>query len=58
MFDQVENHPGFEAALGLDDSGKQAFVDRMWDIMAHELTSQLTNGLGGNPHVAHAIGVR
>lgn len=30
-------------------------LDRMWDILAHELPSQLTAGLGGNPRVAHAL---
>lgn len=30
-------------------------LDRMWDILAHELSVQLTTALGGNPHVARAI---
>ncbi|MEZ5379472.1 MAG: J domain-containing protein [Acidimicrobiales bacterium] len=46
-----------ESALGVnaDLIMTAELIDRMWDIMAHELTSQLANGLGGNPHVAHAI---
>ncbi len=32
-------------------------LDRMWDILAHELSVQLTVALGGNPRVARAIGV-
>ncbi len=49
-----------ESALGVnaDVIMTAELIDRMWDIMAHELTSQLAAGLGGNPHVAHAIGVR
>lgn len=30
-------------------------LDRMWDILAHELPIQLTNSLGGNPRVARLI---
>ena len=30
-------------------------LDRMWDILAHELTVQLTTALGGNPRAAKAI---
>ena len=30
-------------------------LDRMWDILAHELPVQLTNALGGNPRVARAL---
>ncbi len=30
-------------------------LDRMWDILAHELPSQLTEALGGNPQVANAL---
>lgn len=30
-------------------------LDRMWDILAHELSVQLTTALGGNPRVAKAI---
>lgn len=33
-------------------------LDRMWDVLAHELPSQLTASLGGNPHVAQALGRR
>jgi curved DNA-binding protein CbpA len=32
-------------------------LDRMWDILAHELSVQLTTALGGNPRVARVIGV-
>ncbi len=49
-----------ESALGInaDLIMTAELIDRMWDVMAHELTSQLAAGLGGNPHVAHALGVR
>ncbi len=49
-----------ESALGISDDVIMTaeLIDRMWDIQAHELTSQLASALGGNPHVAHAIGVR
>jgi hypothetical protein len=30
-------------------------LDRMWDVLAHELPVQLVSALGGNPHVARAI---
>lgn len=30
-------------------------LDRMWDVLAHELPVQLTAALGGNPHVARKI---
>lgn len=30
-------------------------LDRMWDILAHELPSQLTIALGGNPQVARVL---
>jgi len=30
-------------------------LDRMWDILAHELPVHLTSALGGNPRVARAI---
>ena len=30
-------------------------LDRMWDVLGHELPSQLTSSLGGNPQVAQAI---
>lgn len=33
-------------------------LDRMWDILAHELPSQLTASLGGNPHVARIVAPR
>ena len=30
-------------------------LDRMWDILAHELPVQLSTALGGNPHVARIL---
>lgn len=33
-------------------------LDRMWDVLAHELPISLTNALGGNPGVAKKIGAR
>lgn len=33
-------------------------LDRMWDVLAHELPITLTNALGGNPAVAKRIGTR
>lgn len=30
-------------------------LDRMWDVLAHELPVQLTAALGGNPHVARVL---
>lgn len=33
-------------------------LDRMWDIVAHEVPATLTAGLGGNPHVARRLGAR
>lgn len=30
-------------------------LDRMWDVIAHELPAPLTIALGGNPHVAKAV---
>jgi curved DNA-binding protein CbpA len=33
-------------------------LDRMWDVLAHELPITLTNALGGNPAVAKKIGSR
>ncbi len=49
-----------EATLGINNDVIMTaeLIDRMWDIMTHELTSQLALRLGGNPHVAHALGVR
>jgi hypothetical protein len=49
-----------EAALGIhaDLIMTAELIDRMWDVMAHELTSQLAAALGGNPHVGHALGLR
>jgi hypothetical protein len=46
-----------EASLGLtmDVVMTAELLDRMWDILAHELTIQLTTALGGNPRVARAI---
>lgn len=49
-----------QAPLGVDVETLMAaeLLDRMWDVLAHELPSQLTASLGGNPHVAQAIGRR
>ena len=49
-----------EASLGItaELEMKAELVDRMWDILAHELTKQLTVALGGNPHVAQALARR
>lgn len=33
-------------------------LDRMWDVMAHELPAPLAVGLGGNPRTARALGSR
>jgi hypothetical protein len=33
-------------------------LDRMWDVLAHELPISLNNALGGNPAVARKIGAR
>jgi curved DNA-binding protein CbpA len=30
-------------------------VDRMWDVLGHELSKPLTDALGGNPNVAQAL---
>lgn len=46
-----------QAPLGIDVETLMAaeLLDRMWDVLAHELPSQLTSSLGGNPHVAQAL---
>lgn len=46
-----------DASLGVDTEMMMAaeLLDRMWDVMAHELPVQLTTSLGGNPHVAQAL---
>lgn len=46
-----------EASLGvtLEAVMSAELLDRMWDILAHELPVQLTNALGGNPRVARAL---
>lgn len=46
-----------QAPLGVDVETLMAaeLLDRMWDVLAHELPSQLTASLGGNPHVAQAL---
>lgn len=33
-------------------------LDRMWDILAHEIPATLTASLGGNPHLARRLGAR
>ncbi len=49
-----------DATLGItaEVEMKAELIDRMWDILAHELTKQLTVALGGNPHVGHALSHR
>jgi hypothetical protein len=46
-----------DAPLGVttEDLMAAELLDRMWDVLAHELPVQLTASLGGNPHVAQAI---
>lgn len=46
-----------DASLGITGEVEMMaeLVDRMWDILAHELTKQLTVALGGNPHVSQAL---
>lgn len=46
-----------DSALGVSLETVMAaeLLDRMWDILAHELPVQLTNALGGNPRVARAL---
>ncbi len=46
-----------EASLGvtLEAVMSAELLDRMWDILAHELPVQLTNALGGNPRAARAL---
>ena len=49
-----------QAPLGVDLETLMAaeLLDRMWDVLAHELPAQLTASLGGNPHVASALARR
>lgn len=46
-----------QAPLGVTPETMMAaeLLDRMWDVLAHELPVQLTTSLGGNPHVAQAL---
>lgn len=46
-----------DAALGVTTESMMAaeLLDRMWDVLAHELPVQLTSSLGGNPQVAQAL---
>ena len=46
-----------DASLGVTTETLMAaeLLDRMWDVLAHELPVQLTSSLGGNPHVAQAL---
>lgn len=34
------------------DSMEAELLDRMWDVLAHELTVSLTSALGGNPGIS------
>lgn len=46
-----------DAPLGVTPESLMAaeLLDRMWDVLAHELPVQLTTSLGGNPHVAQVL---
>jgi hypothetical protein len=46
-----------DASLGLTAEALMSaeLLDRMWDILAHELPVQLATALGGNPQVARQI---
>lgn len=47
-----------DASLGLTDETLMLaeLLDRMWDILAHELPVQLATALGGNPHIGRLLG--
>lgn len=49
-----------QATLGVDVEMLMTaeLLDRMWDVLAHELPSPLTASLGGNPQVAQALARR
>ncbi|MDH3679411.1 MAG: J domain-containing protein [Acidimicrobiia bacterium] len=46
-----------DGPLGLTDDVIMSaeLLDRMWDVLAHELPVQLATALGGNPHVARVL---
>ncbi len=46
-----------QSSLGLTNELMMTaeLLDRMWDVLAHELPLSLTTSLGGNPHVAKAV---
>lgn len=46
-----------DGPLGLTDDVIMSaeLLDRMWDVLAHELPAQLATALGGNPHVARVL---
>lgn len=46
-----------QASLGITDDLLMTaeLIDRMWDVLAHELTQQLNVALGGNPQVAQSL---
>jgi hypothetical protein len=46
-----------DASLGVSTETLMAaeLLDRMWDILAHELPVQLVNALGGNPRAARSV---
>lgn len=46
-----------QAPLGVSPETLMAaeLLDRMWDVLAHELPVQLTSSLGGNPQVAQVL---
>lgn len=49
-----------QATLGITTEALMTaeLLDRMWDILAHEVPSTLAAGLGGNPHLARQLGAR
>ncbi len=49
-----------DASVGLTTEAVMSaeLLDRMWDILAHELPLQLCVSLGGNPRVARVLGER
>ncbi len=49
-----------QSSLGLSSELMMTaeLLDRMWDVLAHELPITLSNSLGGNPGVARRIGLR
>lgn len=46
-----------EASLGITTEVmiRAELLDRMWDVVAHELPVEVANSIGGNPHATRAI---